>query len=37
MAVGPEGWAAFEDPFPPWDVAGGEAVDGEPATPLGAA
>jgi hypothetical protein len=24
MALGPEGWAAFEDPLPPWDLLEGE-------------
>ncbi|MFM7076228.1 MAG: GTP-binding protein [Planctomycetaceae bacterium] len=44
MAVGPEGWADLEDPFPAWEFADGDAegadaegADGEPATPQGTA
>lgn len=28
MAVGPEGWASFEDPLPPWEM-GEEEVEEE--------
>lgn len=24
MALGPEGWAGFEDPLPPWDMGEGD-------------
>ena len=30
MALGPEGFRRFEDPFPPWDLPEGEEDDGTP-------